>query len=90
MNRRPAATALVVVCLLAFASVAQSKGPKATSTGMSFPKPAPIVRTYSYTMPKPRVAENGSYYGQLNNNGVPKTVYIRSHFRSPAGSNPKK
>jgi len=47
----------------------------------------------------PFVAENGSYYGQPNENGIPKTVYVRgyyrkdgtyvrSHYRSPPGSNP--
>jgi len=46
-----------------------------------------------------RAAENGSHYGQLNQNGVPKTVYVRgyfrkdgtyvrSHYRSRPGSNP--
>jgi hypothetical protein len=46
-----------------------------------------------------RVAENGSYYGQPNVNGVPKTVYVheyvrgdgtyvQSHYRSPPNSNP--
>ena len=46
-----------------------------------------------------RVAENGSYYGQPNVNGVPKTVavggyyrkdgtYVRGHYRSAPGSNP--
>jgi hypothetical protein len=45
------------------------------------------------------VAENGSYYGQPNVNGVPKTVavsgyyrkdgtYVRGYYRSPPGSNP--
>ncbi len=45
------------------------------------------------------VAENGSYYGQPNANGVPKTVavggyyrkdgtYVRGHYRSAPGSNP--
>jgi hypothetical protein len=45
------------------------------------------------------VAENGSYYGQLNENWVPKTVavggyyrkdgtYVRGHYRSAPGSNP--
>lgn len=47
-----------------------------------------------------RYAENGSYFGQLNQNGVPKTVevggyyrtdgtYVRGHFRSPPYSNPR-
>lgn len=54
--------------------------------------------TYSSSV-APHVAENGSYYGQLNDNGVPKTVYVRgyfrsdgtyvrSHYRSPPYSNP--
>lgn len=47
----------------------------------------------------PAVAENGSYYGEPNQNGVPKTVYVhgyyrkdgtyvRSYYRSAPGSNP--
>ena len=46
-----------------------------------------------------RVAENGSYYGQPNVNGVPKTLavngyyrkdgtYVRGYYRSSPGSNP--
>ena len=49
----------------------------------------------------PGVAENGSYYGELNANGVPKTVhvdgytrkdgtYVRGYYRSPPYSNPPK
>lgn len=51
-----------------------------------------------YKLPA-RVAENGSYYGQLNRSGIPKTVhvrgyfrrdgtYVRGHYRSPPRSNP--
>lgn len=29
---------------------------------------------------QPRVAENGSYYGQLNDAGVPKTVHVRGYY----------
>ena len=53
----------------------------------------------TYTLPA-RTAENGSYYGQPNTNGVPKTVYVdgyyrsdgtyvRGHYRSAPGSNPR-
>jgi len=46
------------------------------------------------------VAENGSYYGELNKNGVPKTVhvngyfrsngtYVRGYYRSAPGTNPR-
>jgi hypothetical protein len=46
-------------------------------------------------------AENGSCYGDLNANGVPKTVhvngyyrkdgtYVRGHYRSAPGTNPSK
>ena len=45
------------------------------------------------------VAENGTYYGELNKNGVPKTVlvngytrsdgtYVRGYYRSAPGTNP--
>jgi len=27
------------------------------------------------------LAENGSYYGQLNENGVPKTVFVKGYYR---------
>ena len=48
----------------------------------------------------PPVGENGSYYGELNKNGVPKTVhvsgyyrrdgtYVRGHYRSAPGTNPR-
>lgn len=30
----------------------------------------------------PAGAENGSYYGELNKNGVPKTVHVNGYFRS--------
>jgi hypothetical protein len=73
--------------------------------------PTPIVSpttssqaAVSHATPTPKVAtgqvaENGSYYGELNKNGVPKTVpvrgyyrkdgtYVRGHYRSPPGSNP--
>jgi hypothetical protein len=47
------------------------------------------------------VAENGSYYGQPNQNGVPKTVlvqgytksngtYVQGYYRSAPGTNPIK
>ncbi len=46
-----------------------------------------------------QTAESGSYYGELNKNGIPKTVpvrgyyrkdgtYVRGHYRSRPGSNP--
>lgn len=48
----------------------------------------------------PAVAENGSYYGELNKNGVPRTVhvdgyfrsngkYVRGYYRSAPGTNPR-
>jgi hypothetical protein len=48
----------------------------------------------------PAVAENGSYYGEPNTNGVPKTVhvdgyfrsngtYVRGYYRSAPGTNPR-
>ena len=49
----------------------------------------------------PGVAENGSYYGEPNANGVPRTAhvdgytrkdgtYVRGYYRSPPNSNPPK
>lgn len=65
------------------------------------PAPPPELATFNMgqTVPAPDVAENGSYAGQLNANGVPKTVhvngyyrkdgtYVRGHYRSPPNSNP--
>ena len=56
-------------------------------------------RPYTTIYSHPFTAENGSYYGQLNQNGVPKTVrvrgyfrrdgtYVRGHYRSAPGTNP--
>ena len=47
----------------------------------------------------PGTAENGSYYGEPNKNGIPKTVhvhgyyrrdgtYVRGYYRSAPGTNP--
>lgn len=58
----------------------------------------PAAPTLHATTPPRRVAENGSYYGQRNANGVRKTVfvrgyyrqdgtYVRGHYRSAPGSN---
>ncbi len=58
----------------------------------------PAAPTRHATTPSRRVAENGSYYGQPNVNGVRKTVfvrgyyrqdgtYVRGHYRSAPGSN---
>jgi len=69
-----------------------SPAPRSTVTAR-----APPATTY--TLPA-RTAENGSYYGQPNTNGVPKTVYVdgyyrsdgtyvRGHYRSAPGSNPR-
>lgn len=61
---------------------------------------AQVVEKQRKVFTTPIVAENGSYYGEPNDNGVPKTVfvqgyyrkdgtYVRSHFRSPPYSNPQ-
>ena len=65
----------------------------ATAAVRAYEPPAVAAPVYG------RVAENGSYYGQPNVNGVPKTVavggyyrkdgtYVRGHYRSAPGSNP--
>jgi hypothetical protein len=41
----------------------------------------PSVGTYTTTPTYPFVAENGSYYGEPNANGVPKTVHVNGYFR---------
>jgi hypothetical protein len=52
-----------------------------------------------FTPASPSVAENGSYFGEPNNNGVPKTVlvngytksngtYVQGYYRSAPGTNP--
>lgn len=69
-----------------------SPAPRSTVTTRDAPRP-------TYTLPA-RTAENGSYYGQPNTSGVPKTVrvngyyrkdgtYVRGHYRSAPGSNPR-
>jgi len=48
------------------------------------PEPSQPTDTLSYcpsTNAGPYVAENGSYYGQPNQYGIPKTVPVRSYFR---------
>lgn len=42
--------------------------------------PAPALKTAPPAY-KPNVAENGSYYGQPNAYGVPKTVHVSGYFR---------
>lgn len=72
-----------------------SPAPKSTAAVTARAPPLPTT----HTLPA-RTAENGSYYGQPNTNGVPKTVYVdgyyrsdgtyvRGHYRSSPGSNPK-
>ena len=77
--------------------------PVVVSTSQRTYVSAPAVKAYepkAVTTPiYGRVAENGSYYGQPNVNGVPKTVavsgyyrkdgtYVRGYYRSSPGSNP--
>lgn len=52
--------------------------PQQTNYGTWSPSP-----NYNYSFPPigPGVAENGSYYGQLNSYGVPKTVPVRGYYR---------
>jgi len=46
------------------------------------PSPAPVYHpVYPPTTYSPPAAENGSYYGQLNQNGIPKTVAVSGYFR---------
>lgn len=85
--------------------------PASALNAVSKPSPTPVVSPITSTqapvshatptskVATGQVAENGSYYGELNKNGVPKTVpvrgyyrrdgtYVRGHYRSPPGSNP--
>ena len=66
-----------------------------TSTQSTLAKATPVPK-----VSPAQVAENGSYYGELNKNGVPKTVpvrgyyrkdgtYVRGYYRSAPGTNPK-
>lgn len=85
------------------AYVAPAYAPAVVSTPQSAYVSTPAVKAFepkAVTTPVyGRVAENGSYYGQPNVNGVPKTVavggyyrkdgtYVRGHYRSAPGSNP--
>ncbi|MGH7133300.1 MAG: hypothetical protein ACREJO_15310 [Phycisphaerales bacterium] len=49
-----------------------SPAPRSTATARVPPVP-------KYTLPA-GTAENGSYYGQPNDNGVPKTVYVNGYY----------
>lgn len=81
----------------AFANIApQSSTPFNPDTYLAQPAPAPAPYYAAATTPR---APAESYYGELNRNGVPKTVYVRScrrrdgtlvtsHYRSPGYSNP--
>ena len=73
---------------LAGSSLPQRKSSSATSTEPTAPQTAGC-------------AENGSCYGDLNANGVPKTVqvngynrkdgtYVKGYYRSAPGTNPPK
>lgn len=66
-----------------------------TSTQSALPQTTPTPNVAAK-----QTAENGSYYGELNKNGVPKTVpvrgyyrkdgtYVRGYYRSAPGTNPK-
>ena len=67
--------------------------PTPARTAYATPRPTPYSTPFAYT--HPRVAENGSYYGQPSQEtGRPKTVYVnpytrrdgtyvRGHYRSP-------
>ena len=84
-------------------------------SGSTIPDPTPVEQESSTSAtftPQPNVptptasgtslcAENGSCYGDLNANGVAKTVhvngyyrkdgtYVRGHYRSAPGTNPRK
>jgi hypothetical protein len=74
---------------------------RASVAPVPVPSPEQASVNTGQTAPVPDVAENGSYAGQLNANGVPKTVhvngyyrkdgtYVRGHYRSPPYSNPPK
>lgn len=49
--------------------------------GVSARGPPLRVYTPTDTTYAPRYAENGSYYGQLNSWGAPKTVHVGGYFR---------
>ena len=85
------------------AYTAPAYAPAVVSTSQAAYVSSPAVKAYepkAVTTPVyGRVAENGSYYGQPNVNGVPKTVavngyyrkdgtYVRGYYRSAQGSSP--
>ena len=70
-----------------------------SSPGTDFTKASIRAESGSSSTSVSGVAENGSYYGEGNVNGVPKTVYVngytrkdgtyvRGYYRSPPNSNP--
>jgi hypothetical protein len=42
---------------------------------------ASVIDNGNERISSPFVAENGSYYGELNENGISKTVYVRGYYR---------
>lgn len=78
----------------------QIAGSNSTATPRTYSQPT-YTRTTTPSTGYPFVAENGSYYGEPNANGVPKTVgvsgyyrqdgtYVRGYYRSPPNSNPRR
>jgi len=66
----------------ALALESTQQGPsELTEPPSSVSKSSPSIQRPAPSLGKPLVAENGSYYGEPNVSGVPKTVYVNGYFR---------
>lgn len=98
----PAAQSTQVYSSLAYVPTATQEPAHVVAPAVEAPLGLSNQLTYPAVTAAPvygAVAENGSFYGQPNVNGVPKTVevsgyyrkdgtYVRGHYRSPPNSNP--
>src|SRR5258708_4231910 len=64
--------------LLTTEQATQVQGPVSARTGAAT---SGTLSLPSFPNPGVGVAENGSYYGEPNANGVPKTVYVNGYYR---------
>jgi hypothetical protein len=72
----PQAPALPATAVAAQAQTTTSPAPAAPKAPAVYQN-SPAPQTYNVA----RVAENGSYYGQPNQYGVPKTVAVKGYYR---------
>lgn len=77
----PPAAVKTPTTIAATASQTQPRPPATIQPASSESHSRPATRTGTPSLPVPQVAENGSYYGELNGSGRPKTVHVRGYYR---------